>query len=209
MQHNPPDPNANDVTDTSVGSYERLRQDTTVDLSPPSAADFAAAMAMQEAQELEAAHTDVAQSEAQAAPRRRRRLTPPKLQIPGNLRGQHREVARWWRTEARSDLDRALRSESHFWGKLTLLLALAALFAAVGIRRVSNSSAGLQTAYDLVQVSHQLRDRMERNRALEARITGLKNPNALRREGYDLYNMHAPAPEEAVDLGQEAPEDAP
>jgi hypothetical protein len=204
MQHNPPNPKANDVADASVASSERLRQDTTVDLSPPSPADFAAAIAMEEAQEHE-----TSPFEAPPTPRRRRMLTPPKLQIPNNLRGQHREVARWWRTEAKSDLDRALRSESHFWGKLTLLLALAALFAAIGIRRVSNSSAGLQTAYDLVQVSHQLRDRMERNRALEARITGLKNPNALRREGYDLYNMHAPAPEEAVDLGQEPPEPAP
>jgi hypothetical protein len=201
MQHNPPNPNAKDVADASVASNERLRQDTTVDLSPPSPADFAAALALEETEEGEASPLP-----APPAPRRRRMLTPPKLQIPGNLRGQHREVARWWRTEARSDLDRALRSEAHFWGKLTLLLALASLFAAVGIRRVSNSSTGLQTAYDLVQVSHQLRDRMERNRALEAKITGLKNPNALRREGYDLYNMHAPAPEEAVDLGHEPTE---
>lgn len=140
----------------------------------------------------------------------RRRLTPSGLRVPPQLRLQREDVTRWWQTQGRSELDKALRSERYFWAKFGVLLALAVLFAAAGVRRVQLSSAGLQTAYDLVQVSHQLRDRRERNRALEARITGLKNPVDLRREGYERYDMHAPAPEDQVLVGdREPPADAP
>lgn len=136
----------------------------------------------------------------------RRRLTPSGLRIPPQLRVQREDVTRWWQTHARSEFDRALQSERFFWAKFAVLLAVAGLAATLGIRRVHVSSAGLQTAYDLVQVSHQLRDRRERNRALEARITGLKNPVDLRREGYERYDMRAPAPEEFVLVGdREAP----
>lgn len=135
----------------------------------------------------------------------RRMLTPSGLRIPPQLKMPPADVHHWWQTEGRSELDRALRSERYFWAKFAVLLTLGGLFAAAGIRRVQVSSAGLQTAYELVQVSHQLRDRRERNRALEARITGLKNPVNLRAEGYERYDMRAPPPEEYVPVGDSEP----
>lgn len=148
---------------------------------------------------------DQLQDVAEQAVPARRRLTPSGLRIPPQLRVQREDVTRWWQTHARSEFDRALQSERYFWAKFAVLMAMAGLAATVGIRRVHVSSAGLQTAYDLVQVSHQLRDRRERNRALEARITGLKNPVDLRREGYERYDMRAPAPEEYVLVGDREP----
>ncbi|MBI5609813.1 MAG: hypothetical protein HY902_13155 [Deltaproteobacteria bacterium] len=89
--------------------------------------------------------------------------------------------------------ERARRSEQHFWLRVVVLLSFFGGVAALGILRVKQTTKGVRTAYELVKTTEELRVQIEENRRLEARLTGLKNPNDLRKEAAEHFDMRAPA----------------
>lgn len=93
----------------------------------------------------------------------------------------------------RTAVERAVESERHFVFRVVLLLALFASVGAAGVIKVKRTTVGVRTAYDMVKTSDELRTTLDENRRLEAQLTGLKNPNALRREATDQFDMRAPA----------------
>lgn len=97
-----------------------------------------------------------------------------------------------WLRPARSQLERAQASERLFWLRVVALLTLFAGAAAAGIVRVKHTTAGVRVSYELVKTSDELRVQLEENRRVEAVLTGLKNPNALRREAGEKFIMHTP-----------------
>lgn len=105
-------------------------------------------------------------------------------------------VQRVWqfvRRPAPTQTERARRSEQHFWLRMALLLTFFGGVAALGILRVKQTTKGVRTAYELVKTTEELRVQIEENRRLEARLTGLKNPNELRKEAAEHFDMRAPA----------------
>ncbi len=89
--------------------------------------------------------------------------------------------------------ERARRSEQHFWLRVVVLLTFFGGVAALGILRVKQTTKGVRTAYELVKTTDELRVQIEENRRLEAQLTGLKNPNELRKEAAERFDMRAPA----------------
>ncbi len=102
-----------------------------------------------------------------------------------------RKIADWLRP--RTAIERAQESERHFVFRVALLIALFASIGAAGVIKVKRTTVGVRTAYDMVKTSDELRTQLDENRRLEAQLTGLKNPNALRREATDHFDMRAPA----------------
>lgn len=98
-----------------------------------------------------------------------------------------------WLAPAPTEVERAQRSEQHFWLRVVAILAFFACIAVLGVLRVKHTSRGVRTAYDLVRTTDELRVQIEENRRLEAKLTGLKNPNELRKEAADRFDMHSPA----------------
>lgn len=105
-----------------------------------------------------------------------------------------------WLQPARSEVERAQDSERYFWLKAMMLVGIFAAVASVGIVRVQHTTGGVRVAYELVKTNDELRIKLEANRRLEAVLTGLKNPNALRREAGDKFEMHAPAAAEVLEV---------
>ncbi len=104
-----------------------------------------------------------------------------------------RRIWQMWLKPAPTQTERAHRSEQHFWLRVVVLLVFFGGMTALGILRVKQTSKGVRTAYDLVKTTEELRVQLEENRRLEARLTGLKNPNELRKEAAEHFDMHAPA----------------
>lgn len=100
-------------------------------------------------------------------------------------------LTRWLRP-ARSQVEKAQASERLFWLRVVALVSLFGGVAAAGIVRVKHTTAGVRVSYELVKTSDELRVQLEENRRVEAILTGLKNPNALRREASDKFIMHTP-----------------
>ncbi len=105
-----------------------------------------------------------------------------------------------WLQPARSEVERAQDSERYFWLKAMVLVGFFAAIVAAGIVRVQHTTGGVRVAYELVKTNDELRIKLEANRRLEAVLTGLKNPNALRREAGDKFEMHAPAAAEVLEV---------
>ncbi len=105
-----------------------------------------------------------------------------------------------WFTRPLTDLERAQRSERWFWARVLTILACAVTVGSLGVLQVRRSSAGIRTAYALVKTNDALREQIEANRHAEARLTGMKNPNELRKEALDTYEMHAPTADEQVEV---------
>jgi len=105
-----------------------------------------------------------------------------------------------WFTRPRTDLERAERSERWFWARVLAILACAVTVGSLGVLQVRRSSAGIRTAYALVKMNDALREQIESNRHSEARLTGMKNPNDLRKEALDTYEMYAPTADEQVEV---------
>lgn len=105
-----------------------------------------------------------------------------------------------WLKPARSEVERAQDSERHFWVKAMVLVGFFAAIVSVGVVRVQHTTGGVRVAYELVKTNDELRIKLEANRRLEAVLTGLKNPNALRREAGDKFEMHAPAAAEVLEV---------
>lgn len=99
-----------------------------------------------------------------------------------------------------SEAELAARSERFFVLRLVAILAAAGTVGSVGVMQVRRSSAGIRTAYELVQANDALREEIEANRHLEAQLVGLKNPNDLRREAQDVWEMHVPGADEQVEV---------
>lgn len=108
-------------------------------------------------------------------------------------------VTRWFQRPL-TDVERAERSERWFWPRVLVILVLAGVVGTLGVMQVRRSSAGIRTAYELVRTNDALREQIESNRHAEARLTGMKNPNDLRREALDAYQMRAPAADEQVEV---------
>lgn len=112
-------------------------------------------------------------------------------------------LQRVWRVVHRPALtqtERARRSEEHFWLRVVVLLSFFGGVAALGILRVKQTTKGVRTAYDLVKTTEELRVQLEENRRLEARLTGLKNPNELRKEATEHFDMRAPAADDQEEI---------
>ncbi len=105
-----------------------------------------------------------------------------------------------WLKPPRSEVERARDSERYFWLKTMVLVGFFAAIAAAGIVRVQHTTGGVRVAYELVKTNDELRIKIEANRRLEAVLTGLKNPNSLRREAADKFEMHAPAAAEVLEV---------
>ncbi|MSQ82395.1 MAG: hypothetical protein EXR77_05680 [Myxococcales bacterium] len=100
------------------------------------------------------------------------------------------KITEWFRPK--SALQRAQDSENHFVLRLVLLVVLFATIGAAGVLKVKRSTVGVRTAYDLVRTSDELRTQLDENRRLEAQLTGIKNPNLLRKEASDHFDMRSP-----------------
>lgn len=108
-------------------------------------------------------------------------------------------LVEWWQHRPMSDAERSERSERFFWARVLAILGVAAMVATLGVVQVSKSSAGILTAYKLVQTNDAVREQIEANRRTEAALTGRKNPNELRAEAAKT-GMHVPTAEEVVEV---------
>ena len=108
-------------------------------------------------------------------------------------------VVSGWRRPV-SDAERSQRSERLFWWRVLVILALAIGVGTLGVLQVRRSSAGIRTAYALVKANDALREQIEANRHAEANLTGLKNPNELRKEANEIYHMRVPGGDEQVEV---------
>lgn len=106
----------------------------------------------------------------------------------------------WQALRPRSEAEKAERSERHFWLRVLAILAVAIVVGTVGVLQVRRSSAGIRTAYELVKANDALREQIEANRHAEATLTGLKNPNELRKEANETYHMRVPGADEQVEV---------
>lgn len=115
-----------------------------------------------------------------------------------------KHVTRWFTKAAylrvESEAKRVERSERFFWTRVLAILLVAGAVATAGIGQVRRSSAGIRTAYELVKANDELRAQIESNRHQEAKLTGLKNPNDLRREAQDHWQMHVPGADEQIEV---------
>ena len=109
-------------------------------------------------------------------------------------------LAQWWQRRPMSDAERSERSERYFWWRIVAILGVAVLVATLGVLQVRRSSSGIRTAYELVRTNDALREQIEANRHDEASLTGLKNPNELRKEANEVYHMRVPGTEEQVEV---------
>lgn len=110
-----------------------------------------------------------------------------------------RRVTEWW-TRPLTDVESAERSERFFWWRVTAVLGVCISIGALGVMQVRRSSVGIRTAYELVKTSDTLREQIEENRHLEAKLTSMKNPNDLRKEAADTYQMHVPGADEQQEV---------
>ena len=62
---------------------------------------------------------------------------------------------------------------------------------------------------ELVKTNDALREQIEANRHAEATLTGLKNPNELRKEGTEVFRMRVPGADEQVQVDEAAGTKAP
>ncbi len=109
-------------------------------------------------------------------------------------------LTQWWQRRPISDAERSERSERFFWGRVIVILGLAMVIATLGVLQVRRSSSGIRTAYELVRANDALREQIEANRHAEANLTGLKNPNELRKEANEVYHMRVPGADEQVEV---------
>ena len=116
------------------------------------------------------------------------------------VRDDGQRLAQWWQRRPVSDAARSERSERFFWGRVVAILGVAIGVATVGVLQVRRSSAGIRTAYELVRANDALREQIEANRHAEANLTGLKNPNELRKEANEVYHMRVPGADEQVEV---------
>jgi len=108
--------------------------------------------------------------------------------------------ARHWFSRSLSESERAERSERFFWWRILAILSIAITVGSMGVRQVKRSSVGIRTAYKLVRTNDELREQIESNRHAEARLTGLKNPNELRKEALEQHQMRVPSTDEQIDV---------
>lgn len=101
------------------------------------------------------------------------------------------KLTAWFRPK--SAVERAQASENHFVLRVVLLLLFFSLVAAAGILKVKRATVAVRTAYDLVRTNDELRTQLDENRRLEAQLTGMKNPNLLRKQANDEFDMRSPA----------------
>lgn len=107
-------------------------------------------------------------------------------------------LQRW--TKPATEVDRALQSERFFWWRVLAVLSVAGLVGLLGIAQVRRSSEGIRTAYEVSRADDTLRELIEANRHAEARLTGMKNPNTLRREAVEVHGMHLPGPDQQIEV---------
>lgn len=112
--------------------------------------------------------------------------------------GQH--LTQWWQHRPMSDAERSERTERFFWWRVVAILGAALTMATLGVLQVRHSSSGIRTAYELVRANDALREQIEANRHAEANLTGLKNPNELRKEANEVYHMRVPGADEQVEV---------
>ena len=115
-------------------------------------------------------------------------------------RADGQRLAQWWQRRPISDAERSERSERFFWWRIVTILAAAMAVATLGVLQVRRSSTGIRTAYELVRANDALREQIEANRHDEAVLTGLKNPNELRKVANDVYHMRVPGTDEQVEV---------
>lgn len=118
--------------------------------------------------------------------------------------GERSRLTDWWKQRPLSDSERAERTESFFWWRLLAILGAAAVVGTLGILQVRRSTSGIRTAYELVKTNDALREQIEANRHAEATLTGLKNPNELRKEGTEVFRMRVPGADEQVQVDEAA-----
>ena len=116
------------------------------------------------------------------------------------VRSNGQRLNQWWQTRPASDAERSERSERFFWWRVVTILSLAITVATLGVLQVRRSTSGIRTAYELVRANDALREQMEANRHAEANLTGLKNPNELRKEANEVYHMRVPGADEQVEV---------
>jgi hypothetical protein len=116
------------------------------------------------------------------------------------VRSNGQRLNQWWQSRPVSDAERSERSERFFWWRVVLILGVAITVATLGVLQVRRSSSGIRTAYELVRANDALREQMEANRHAEANLTGLKNPNELRKEANEVYHMRVPGADEQVEV---------
>ena len=115
-------------------------------------------------------------------------------------RADGRQLSQWWQRRPVSDAERSERSERLFWWRVVAILSGAMAVATLGVLQVRRSSSGIRTAYELVRANDALREQIEANRHAEANLTGLKNPNELRKEANEVYHMRVPGADEQVEV---------
>ena len=116
--------------------------------------------------------------------------------------GETSRLVDWWKRQPLSDAERAERTEHFFWWRVLVALGIAAVVGTLGILQVRRSTAGIRTAYELVKANDALREQIEANRHAEATLTGLKNPNELRKEAGEVYRMRVPGADEQVQVDE-------
>jgi len=133
-----------------------------------------------------------------------RRSWPGHEKAEQAMQVEAKHVTRWFTKAAylrvESEAKRVERSERFFWTRVLAILLVAGAVATAGIGQVRRSSAGIRTAYELVKANDELRAQIESNRHQEAKLTGLKNPNDLRREAQDHWQMHVPGADEQIEV---------
>lgn len=120
--------------------------------------------------------------------------------VMDGVRSDGRRLSQWWQRRPVSDAERSERSERFFWWRVVAILSVAISIATAGVLQVRRSTSGVRTAYELVRANDALREQIEANRHAEANLTGLKNPNELRKEANEVYHMRVPGADEQVEV---------
>ncbi len=120
--------------------------------------------------------------------------------VMDGVRKDGQQLVQWWQHKPLSDAERAERTERFFWWRVVAILGIALTVATLGVLQVRHSSSGIRTAYELVRANDALREQIEANRHAEANLTGLKNPNELRKEANEVYHMRVPGADEQVEV---------
>ncbi|GEM_PF-3297352 len=101
---------------------------------------------------------------------------------------------------ARSAIARAEATERFFWWRVAAILAVMVTVGSMGVWRVQERSSGVRTAYKLARLHDALREQVELNRRLEARLTHKKEPNRLQQEASVHFGMRTPRPNETWEI---------
>lgn len=104
------------------------------------------------------------------------------------------------RRRVSSEIARAEGTERFFWWRVAAILAVSLTIGSLGVVRVRQRSAGVQTAYRLARLHGALREQVEENRRLSALLTGKKEPTRLQSEAVGELHMRTPQHDETWEV---------